>query len=289
MRLLRLKLFGGLDVRDSADRKITIAGTKAALLLAYLGLRPGEAHSRDKLIGRLWSDRGTSQARGSLRQALWALRRALEGVEPSPLIIEGETLALDPTAVATDILDFERLAADGSPEALQSAVTLYGDELLQGVQVRDPAFEEFLRGERQRLHELMIDVCGKLMAYQLKAGSDDLAVATAHRLLAIDPLQETAHRTLMEHFASKGQVGLAYKQYQTCCEVLRQELGVDPDLETERLFDRIRLDRADASDDYGRDDDAPEEPVGDRNSAPPARGKPSIAVLPFLNLSGDPE
>ena len=100
MKALRLNLLGGVHARDAADHDIAIAGTKATLLLAYLALKPGKPHSRETLIGLLWSDRGDNQARGSLRQALWSLGQALKNFDPCPLKIDGEMISLDPAAVA---------------------------------------------------------------------------------------------------------------------------------------------------------------------------------------------
>jgi TolB-like protein/Flp pilus assembly protein TadD len=281
-------MLGDFRARDTAGGKIAIAGTKAALLLGCLALRPGEAYSREKLMGLLWSDRGKSQARGSLRQALWALRQALEGLEPCPLIVDGETLSLDPAAVETDLVTFESLVDEASPQALQSAVTLYHGELLEGLRVRDPVFETLLRSEQERLNELAVDACTRLLDHQMQAGASDAAAATAKRLLTIDPLQEAAHRALMEHYANKGQVGPAVKQYQTCRDTLQQELDVEPDAETERLFARIRLDRPCAPGWVTQGDDTLQE-VRKEAEPSPRQEKPSIAVLPFLNLSGDPE
>ena len=78
MKSLHLRLLGGFTVTNAAGEKIAIAGGKAALILALLALKPGQAQSRARLMALLWSDRDQKQARGSLRQALWALRRALE-------------------------------------------------------------------------------------------------------------------------------------------------------------------------------------------------------------------
>jgi len=283
---LRLTMLGGFEARDQAGETIPLGSTKAALMLACLALRPGEAVSRERFMGLLWSDRGEAQARGSIRHAVWSLRRALEHLEPFPLVIEGDTLALDPGAVDTDVLALERSAAHPSPDALGAAAVLCRGDFLAGVRNRDRAFDEFLRLERERIQELGIDVCSKLMDHQLRHKDIDGAAETAKQLLGIDPLQEPARRALMKYHAGKGQIGLALKQYQACRDTLRDELQVEPEAETVQLFDDIRLSRPGAS--AYLDATADEAP---RAKAAPAaqQEKPSIAVLPFINLSGDPE
>ena len=66
--------------------------------------------TREKLISLFWSDRGEVQARSSLRHALAALKRDLGGIEPPPTV-DGDTVALDGSAVSTAVASFEDLAA----------------------------------------------------------------------------------------------------------------------------------------------------------------------------------
>lgn len=288
MTALRLNLLGGFRARDAAGHEIVIAGSKPALLLAYLALNPGAAQSRDSLIDFLWRDRGENQGRGSLRQALWSLRQALKNIDPSPLVIEGETIALDPAAVETDVLAFENFVKEGSQEALTAAVAAYQGELLGKLRIRDSAAESYLRDERERLHGLAVEACTQLLMHGLRDGPNDAVAETAKRLLALDPLQEAAHRALMEHYASKGQISLALAQYRTCRNVLAQELHIAPQAETENRFEKIRRDHAAGSDSVSIEPNA----ATDRRTEPNPSGlqeKPSIAVLPFVNLSGDPE
>lgn len=287
VKSLRLNLLGGVHALDGTHAAILATGSKAIQLLAYLALKPGKAYSRETLVGLLWSDRGDTQARASLRQALWSLGQALKNIKPCPLVTDGEMILLNAAALETDVTAFEKLVKDGTPKALQSAIALYQGELLQGMRVRDPKFGDFLLGERARLHELAVNACSKLLAHQVKAGLADQALATAKRLLEIDPLQEIAHRTLMQHYANQGQVALAFKQYETCRDILRRELEVEPGAETKSLLERIRLGHPAADGGNAHQDPPGEEPHPSRSGPGAAQEKPSIAVLPFLNLSGD--
>jgi TolB-like protein len=275
---LNIRLLGGFAAHLASGAPVPSIGRKAQALLAYLALAPGTPHAREKLTALLWSDRGEAQARSSLRQALSELRKVLAGADPPPLETKGEVVALAAGAVVVDVEVFERLIAGGECPSLEAAVDLYKGDLLDGLAVPDPAFEDWLRGERQRLREIAREAMTRLMELQLAAGEAESVFATARRLLGLDPLQEPAHRALMRLHADKGERVLALQQYQACRELLRDELGVAPDGETERLHEEIR--RKDGT------DETSSIPDGEQTAAPE---KPAVAVLPFDNLSDDTE
>lgn len=54
---------------------------------------------------------------------------------------------------------------------------------------------------------------------------------TATRLLALDPLQEAVHRTLMTSMPARN-VAPQFEQYQVCAGLLKRELGAEPELQT---------------------------------------------------------
>lgn len=66
MDRIHLQLLGGFQARFSAGPVLTLP-LKAQALLAYLAVRPGQNHPRDKLAALLWGDTGDVQARDSLR------------------------------------------------------------------------------------------------------------------------------------------------------------------------------------------------------------------------------
>ncbi|MCI0430820.1 MAG: tetratricopeptide repeat protein [Rhodospirillales bacterium] len=276
MASLELDLLGGFGARFGTGEPLVALGRKAQLLLAFLALRAGEAQTREKVIGVLWSDRGDAQARGSLRQELTVLRKTLGSLEPAPIVIDGERLSLAAGAVAVDVRRFEELIQSDATADLERAVALYKGPFLDGLAVRDSACEEWLLHERERLRLLMLGVLDRLLARQMKAGALAPATATAEAILAQDPLREDMHRTLMQLHAAQGRHGLALKQYRLCKETLARELGVAPEPETERLHQEIQAQRT-----------APSRPSATVSPVAPDTGPVSAIIAPpFLGSGG---
>src|SRR5262245_4796673 len=156
MASLQLVLLGGFQA-FAAGQEIDVPGRKERALLALLAMPAGEPRSRDKLAGLLWSDRGDSQARDSLKQVVFRLRKSLDGIHPPPLVADREFLSLERAAVAVDVAEFEQLIGENTTESLARASALYRGDLLDGLDLRDAAFEDWLLIERQRLRNLARD------------------------------------------------------------------------------------------------------------------------------------
>jgi DNA-binding SARP family transcriptional activator/energy-coupling factor transporter ATP-binding protein EcfA2 len=215
---------------------LTVTRKKGQALLALLALRPGTGYPRDALTALLWSDSGDEDARHSLRQELHELRRALAPTKTSALLVDAERIALDAEAVDVDVLKFERLAAEGTPDALKRAAALYEGDLLAGVGVREAAFEDHLRSERERLRQRAFAVFTRLLEHQSQQKLSEAAIETALRLLAMDATQEAVHRALMLLYARNGRRAAALRQYQECVAVLQRELDVEPEPATRQLY-----------------------------------------------------
>jgi TolB-like protein/DNA-binding SARP family transcriptional activator len=289
MASLEILLLGGFQLRKG-DRTIDLPGRRERALLAFLAMPAGEPRSRDKLAGMLWSERGDKQARDSLKQAMLRLRKVVDGLEPAALQSDREFVTLVPASVSIDVAEFERLTGERTPDSVARAMNLYRGDLLDGLEVRDPAFEDWLLMERLRLRDLAREALAASLARHMAGGTHDQAAQVARRLIALDPLREDAHRALMRIYAEQGQTALALKQYQTCKDRLQAELGVTPEAETERLAQSIRQNRS-TTPQPTKDTTAPGpmlEPSPPVEPEAAVVAKPSIAVLPFVNLSGDP-
>lgn len=128
---VRIGLRGRFAVWSAAGQDLTPGGAKAQGLLALVATSADFSRSRRWLQDKLWSDRGREQGAGSLRQALTEIRRCL-GPDAGVLRTDHHTIGLDRTQVA--------VIADGAGR----------DDFLEGIDVRDPEFEAWLRDERLR-------------------------------------------------------------------------------------------------------------------------------------------
>jgi len=265
---IRLELLGGLEIRAASGAPLPVAARKVRALLVYLALAPARAHSRGKLAALLWGDSGEEQARTSLRQALATLRKA---VSPQSLVVaDADTVMLAADGWSCDALAFAQLAAQASAAALGQAADLYRGDLLEGFYARAPAFDEWLTVERERLRVLAQQVLLRLLDHHAERGAHDQARGIAARLLALDPLREEVHRTLMRLYLKQGRQAAALKQYRLCRAALQRELGVSPEAETERLHREILQLRRPAADAPGESgEDSPIMPEPTRSPAVP--------------------
>lgn len=144
--LCSIYLLGCLTVIDADSANCTPKSQKARALIAMLVLAPRGARSRIWLRDKLWSDRGEAQGAASLRQALVEIRKSLGAVADQLLITDNHTVSVDLSRISVDA--FEILNA-GNEAAKASLLAGNGPEFLEGFDIGDPEFEEWLTLERQ--------------------------------------------------------------------------------------------------------------------------------------------
>jgi len=237
MALLHLELLGDLQLRSSTGALLTISAKKSQALLAYLGVKPQQRVSRDKLAGLLWSSTAPEQSRQSLRQMLSSLRKELAQLAPNDklLVEEGDLLGLDDGNVQADVADFEALVATGTQEALARAVELYRGDFLDSFAINEDRFDQWVLGERDRLHRMALRAHNQLIELETRRGALDQAIGVAQKSLRIDPLQEPIHRSLMRLYLQSGEPVNALQQFEALAKALRRELRVEPDAESKQL------------------------------------------------------
>jgi DNA-binding SARP family transcriptional activator len=272
---LQINVLGRFEARSTSGEVVDFNSKKAVALLGYLAVEARHAHAREELANLLWSRMGDERARHNLRQALVKIRACSDSL----LIASGESLAIDQQSCSVDVIEFERLSRAEEPEALGRCLELYAGDLLEGLTLREAAFEEWLIPTRARLRQTACNTADKLVELLIAADRTEEAVKTLHHRLVMDPACEPAHADLMKLFVRLGRRSDALRQYQTCVESLRRELAAEPSAETRSLYASIQ--RTEAGSEVTHD------AHGAAVAAPVTHERPTIAVLPFDNLSGD--
>ncbi|HLB46536.1 MAG TPA: AAA family ATPase, partial [Anaerolineales bacterium] len=236
---LRICLFQSLRVYVGADLLTDFRHPRQQVLalLAYLLLHRSQPIPRARLAFLLWPDVSETEAVTNLRRVLHALKRAL----PAPSDPSRDYVQADRQSVAwnldsdywLDVQEFETLLTQGTPPALEQAVTLYTGDLLEEF------YDDWVLSEREQLRIRYIDALNRLIVHQRTQRQFTQAIATARQLLARDPLHEKSHQQLMALLYLTGDRSSALRQYDKCCEALRQELEVEPLEETRALQGRI--------------------------------------------------
>ena len=246
-----IKLFG-TPALEIDGTPVVLSNAKALALLAWLAVTQ-QTQTRGAAALLLWPD--NVNARTHLRSALHALRRTLGDGADHWIDDAGDTLAFAPDASAwVDVAAFRtktrQVRAHAHPpgalcaacrQLAIEAVGLYQGEFLADFSLRGTGeFETWMATERASFNLDLVWLLAALADTHAAAHEWDSAIAHAQRWLALDPLDEAAHRKLMLLYASSDRRALALRQYDECVRVLRAELDVTPDDETEALAHAIR-------------------------------------------------
>lgn len=275
-RSIAVTLFGGLQVQSDGKTAVPVAGHKARALLGYLAATLGIPTPRSRIAALLWGDRSDRQARDSLKQAVWHLRRSFSSHGTDAIVSDRQSVKLDETCVTVDAVDFCRLLEEGTSPAIDKAIDLYRGDFLEGIEIPDAGFEEWLLLERQRLRHLATEAMTAALLRSTSARERDRAATIARQLLLLDPHHEGACRALMQIHADRGESTQALSLYESLRRRLSRDLGIRPEPATLAAYEAIRRQRSVVA--TARDETAAVDAAA-----------PSVAVLPFLNIGRDPE
>jgi DNA-binding SARP family transcriptional activator len=239
--VLRIRALGEATV-VRGDKPVTAADWgygKPRELLFLLATSP--PMTREQIGAALWPDQPAHQLGNSLHTALRGLRRAL-GDTGWVLYSDRRYSFNTSREYDCDVITFKvALAAaqradggDAGLSALQRALAAYGGDFVAGLTAGEWA--QARRDELRRSFESALLATGRLHA---AADRHQAAAAAFRRAVAHEPLNETAHRGLMEAWASLGETARAIRHYEELTELLAEQVGVPPSAETTALCQRL--------------------------------------------------
>lgn len=243
-----VSLLGELRVCSAERGSELVLGRRAAIAFARIAVAEGAPVSREALADALWGLSPPASWRGSLRNVVAELRRALAagGVAGSVALQAtdgGYSLRLPHGSTVDYPLlceEAERAAralrCDASDESLSRAETvrrLAEQRLLAGAQ---SDWVEGLRGELEAIRVELGMLCGE---GALELGDPSAAARLARGVLAESALREDAHRLLIRALRAAGRRAEALAAYDACRRLLGEELGALPAPATQELFTQM--------------------------------------------------
>ena len=265
--MLRLETLGGLILTGDGGRQVVPQRRRLALL-ALLAVAGERGVSRDKLIGVLWPESSSDNARHALEQLVYSLRRQLpespvQGVDP---------LRLDRAVVETDLDEFALRLSAGE---LAEAVALYRGPFLDGFFVADaPEFERWVDRERARLAGEHARALRTLAEQSEAAGRHTSEIDYWRQLTLTDPLGERSATDLVRALAAAGDWVAAARAAREYAARVREELpGVTP-TDLEALVNRLQ--RARRPPGPGAPAESAAAGLYDREGARPGRGRDGV-------------
>ncbi len=227
--IIKLKLFG--------VPKIVVDGTaiefpfrKAEAIFYYLAIQ--KRVTRDELVNLFWSELKEETAKKNLRNALYQIKKTL-----------GDDVLYTPKRSIVEIAENVKIELDVMDLLDHKRLDVYLGPFLQGYSVKNAEnFDDWVMNYREFCRERFTE-----LAYdQVDMVSDDNVSELIHTMqivIKVDPYDERAYRLIMQAYADTGHTNKAFKIFQSLKTLLNEDLGVEPDVETKRVFERLAMQR----------------------------------------------
>lgn len=246
--MVEARLLGRFELRIAGRVVEQWGGRRGVEVLRYLFAGPRHARSRDEVLEEFWPGVAPAAARNRLQVAVSGLRRVLAEITPLPVVefADGDYRINPALRVEVDVERFERAigAARRAERAGEEAAALaaYRDavQTYRGDFAADSPYGHWTLLPRETMRLAYLDALDRVSRILLRTGRIDDTIATALRMLDVDPCREDAHRLLMRCYAHQGRAYQAMRQYEFCRRIMAVTLGVDPELRTTRLYREIR-------------------------------------------------
>ncbi|NBE49929.1 AfsR/SARP family transcriptional regulator [Streptomyces boluensis] len=243
---MRVSLIGSFEFGGDGEQKIALKAVKLCQLLAVLALKPRETVPASTLIRELWGENPPAAAPRTLQTHIYHARKLLTesglATEQRKLLLtRSPGYQLDVDVDAVDVRRFERLVrqaeaavAEGALEAgaahLTRALSLWRGPLLGDVPVG-----AVLAGQAVLLEELRIRAWELRVEIEHRWGRHREFLPDLRAIVDEYPLHEWFHGQLIVALHRSGRRGDALDAYQNLYRVLRNELGLEPSAELQRI------------------------------------------------------
>jgi len=248
---LTINMLGPIEiVRDptrplAADAWVT---RRARDILCFIASRRHRRAGKDLIIDTFWGETDPTVVERNFHPTVSHVRKALnsnQSLKQNLLLYrEGDYLLNPEFAYSIDIDEFDRLLTEGETarrarqfdhcmECYESAVALYRGEFMQG------SYDPWVDEQRSYYRLQYLQLLESLAAIAQKTENWFKATQLAQQILRDDPFREDIHCLLMRALAAQGNKGAVKEQYESLLRLLTAELGVEPSIETRKVYQEL--------------------------------------------------
>ena len=196
--------------------------------------------TRERIGGVFWPDASTSTMQRGFHNAKFAIRTALK--DQAILYADGVYSVNTALDLTYDVWEFEKLVSAAGRASQDEALRMYlaATELYTEDFLVDSTLDWALE-TRRRLQTKFVRACIEAAGLALRRNQPELIAELLMRAYYHDRTREELARALIVTQAAMGNRTAALETYADLSTVLRRELSINPQPETEELARRLRL------------------------------------------------
>lgn len=250
---LRIETLGGFKIlkNNKTVENINWEGSRPKLLLKAIVFHGGKEIPKDVLIENIWPESNAKSGEKNFKINLHRLRKALEPDADqvfgySYLLHKSGLISFDEELVSIDIDEFLKFCLKGEQKEKNNnkdqAILFYDKavHLYKGDYFVEEPYVEWLSARRDLFRIKYIEILQKKAMLHESLSQTDLAEEAWQKILESDPLFEKAYQKLMLMYKNAGMKNRALNIFKKCKTIFRQELDIDPDHETIKIYNQIK-------------------------------------------------
>ena len=248
---LTVRMLGFVEIyRDKSKPFAPDAWTtrRARDIFCYIASSRHRRVEKDVLIDTFWSDEDLAAIEKNFHPTISHIRKALnsrQALKQNFLVFRDGAYQLNPElSYSIDTEDFDRFVAEAEKakrdgddalfrRRLDAAHALYRGEFMAGI------YEPWAEEQRGYYREQYARILNALAKSAFKEKNWSQSVKLAQEILQDDPFREDVHRLLMRVYAAQGKRSQVKEQFENLRQLLKSELGVEPEAQTRRILQEL--------------------------------------------------
>lgn len=248
---LTIKMLGPVEITRDPNRPLSADAwttRRSRDILCFIASRRNRRAAKDMIIDTFWGETKPEVVERNFHPTVSHVRKALNSNQPLKqnfLLYRNGEYQLNPEfSYYIDNEEFDRLVAQGESarrarrfdeciHAYEGAVALYRGDFMQG------SYEPWVDEQRTYYREQYLRLLEALAGAALESGEWPRSLHLAQEILREDQFREDIHCLVMKAHAALGNRGAVKEQYQALKGLLSEELGVEPEPETQKLYQEL--------------------------------------------------